>query len=82
MMYDCLVRFLNLWLNTFCFYSTVFVLKYTSLLQQHVLYFVKVVENETRSDPPDESPLLLSAAAGVSHKYVYAFSGPCHKAAF
>lgn len=28
-----------------------------------VLYFVKVVENERRSDPPDESPLLLSAAA-------------------
>lgn len=44
--------------------------------------FVKGVENETRSDPPDESPFLLSAAARVSHGCVYSVSGPCINAAF
>lgn len=34
------------------------------------MYLVKVVENETRSDPPDESPLLLSAAARVRDKLI------------
>lgn len=46
----------------------------------HVLYFVKVVENETGSNPPDESSLLLSAAVGVSPLYVYSISVSCHKA--
>lgn len=49
---------------------------------QHVLYFLKIVENETRSDPPDESPLLLSAADGVSLFFFFSSRmsvGPCHK---
>lgn len=35
------------------------------------LFSAKIVENEGRSDPPDESPLLLSTAARVSQHYVY-----------
>lgn len=33
---------------------------------RRVLSFPKIVETETRSAPPDESPLLLPAADGVS----------------
>lgn len=38
---------------------------------------MKVVENETWSDPPDESPLLLPAAARVSLEYVNSVVALC-----
>lgn len=52
-----------------------------SFLATHFLCVCfKVVETETRSDPPDESPLLLSTAAGVSLGYIYIGCG--HKTHF
>lgn len=62
--------------------ATMFALKSHCPLEQNVLRFVKVFENEEGSGPPDESPLLLSAPARVSYERVDAVSAPCHRAAF